>query len=158
MAQKDARELLEEIAKVTGVLDYPGVLPVSLLGEYDDEEPVSVESTPQYLTWLVKQLDALMGQFPIEIEVKSQEPDPDNPTSYTTKEETVVLRNLSEILAEIYTQGFYLTTTQHAQTNALVRTGTELMAIKTAVAVAQDLIMACNEFGMFRCLFGSLLH
>ncbi|ANV84623.1 hypothetical protein AWQ21_09635 [Picosynechococcus sp. PCC 7003] len=146
----DTRELLEAIAKVTGVPDFPGKLPKTLLGDDDLKGETEVKSIPQFILWLTKQLDALVGEFPLEIEVKSSEPDPKTPGGYIEVKETVKLRNIAETMGELYTQGFYLTTMQHAQTNALVRTGNELMSLKVAVLVAQDLIMAANEFLGFR--------
>ncbi|WP_339374183.1 phage tail protein [Picosynechococcus sp. PCC 11901] len=128
---------LEAIAKVTGVPDFPGKLPNSLLG--DGSGQTEVESIPQFMVWITKQMDALIGEFPIEVEVKSEDGD-----------RRVKLRNIAETMAELYTQGVFLTTINHAQTNALVRTGNELMSLKVAVLVAQDLIMAANEFLGFR--------
>ncbi|WP_152550971.1 hypothetical protein, partial [Picosynechococcus sp. NKBG042902] len=141
---------LEAIAKVVGVPDFPGTLPTSLLGDDESDETTEVESIPQFMVWMTKQMDALIGEFPIEIEVKSSTPDPNRPGQFQETKEKVKLRNIAETMAELYTQGFYLTTMQHAQTNALVRTGAELMSLKVAVLVAQDLIMAANEFLGFR--------
>lgn len=140
----------KDLSRVVGVADFPGSVPKYLLSDDKYKGKTTLESIPGFLLWLTNQMDALAGEFPIEVDVKSSEPNPNAPGQYQEVEKKVKLRNISETMAELYTQGFYLTTMQHAQTNALVRTGTELMSLKVAVLVAQDLIMAANEFLGFR--------
>lgn len=136
---------LKRVAKVTGVDDFPGKLPNSLLGDDDLKGITTVESLPQFLLWLTKQLDALVGEFPIEIEVADNDL-----TQSGNQRETIKLRNIAEALAELYGQGVLTTTHQFAQTNGLVRVGTELTSLKVMVAIAQDLIMATTEFLGFK--------
>ncbi|WP_217833066.1 hypothetical protein [Picosynechococcus sp. PCC 7002] len=136
---------LEAIAKVTGVPDFPGKLPKSLLGDDNLKGETEVESIPQFILWLTKQLDALVGEFPVSIEVTDNDL-----TQSGNQKQTIQLRNIAEAFAELYGQGVLTTTHQSVQTNGLVRVGTELTSLKVMVAVAQDLIMATTEFLGFK--------
>ncbi|WP_157096850.1 hypothetical protein [Picosynechococcus sp. PCC 8807] len=136
---------LEAIAKVTGVPDFPGKLPKSLLGDDNLKGTEEVESIPQFILWLTKQLDALVGEFPVSIEVTDNDL-----TQSGNQKQTIQLRNIAEAFAELYGQGVLTTTHQSVQTNGLVRVGTELTSLKVMVAVAQDLIMATTEFLGFK--------
>ncbi|NES18334.1 MAG: hypothetical protein F6K41_05240 [Symploca sp. SIO3E6] len=86
--------------KILGFDEYPAVLPTSLLeASEDDDQTMEVANLPQLFEWLIRQFDALTGQYPVRIKIEDTDL-----TEEGNQEAETVLSNQSEALAEIYGQ------------------------------------------------------
>lgn len=137
-------ELLRRIAVRIGVGRrenddrYPIEVPADITGT--TEETLEIETIPDFLAWQFKQLDALMGQFPSKIQVKTFDENGD-PTT-----QDVELQNISETLSELF--GMLYTTMYSADENQhiLYRLVSELLATKNAALIAGDIAFANSEY------------
>jgi hypothetical protein len=121
------------IAKRIGTSSYPIEVPESLLTGTDDGKVFKAESNAEYLFWLTKQLDALVGEFPIDIEVKDADPikGGDQPLK-------IRIPNIAEAIAEIYGLTFKSSVNQEVELNMLLRLALETTHAKNAAIIAQD--------------------
>lgn len=113
----DSEELLRKIAKRLGTDDYPVKVPQSLLADRGNGSE-QIESVTQFIGWFVKQFDAVIGQFPIEIEIADNDP-----TKEGNQKEKVVIPNLAEGIAEL--MGVGLGT--NINTNTLINTAIRIL-------------------------------
>jgi hypothetical protein len=125
----------------SGYKDLPGEVPLNLLAFSDEKKPVPIKSALSYQTWMIEQLDTLIGQFPIEIEI--EDTDPSKPENQSKK---VELFNISEALAEIYALAISGATNADLSINFLMRLAAEVIATKNGVIVAQDYARANAAF------------
>lgn len=136
---EDLLELVRQIHQRLGVEDYPVTVPEQLLeGRGGDTQ---VASLTQFLAWYVKQFDALVGQFPIDIEVEDIDP-----TTEGNQTKQISLPNISEALAEIF--GMNLRTEMNAELSIsfLMRLASEVMATKNSSLITQDYAKANASF------------
>lgn len=136
---EDNEEMLRAIYNRLGVEDYPVELPASLFD--NSEEEIEVESNAQYLTWLVQQMDGLVGQFPIELEIE----DIDS-LAEGNQRQKIKLPNLAELLAELYTLALKLNFDNGVTTEFLTRLSSEVISTKVAATVAQEYAKANASF------------
>jgi hypothetical protein len=138
---EDHADLLRAIYKRLGCNQYPVTVPETLVPKDEEEKNKTrtIENLTSFMGWKVEQLDALMGQFPIEIKIPAT-PELDIPEKF------LKFPNLAESIAEIV--GILITEkVDSGMTLDLVnRTIVEVIAAKNAAIVAQDLAYANSEY------------
>lgn len=142
------RALLEAIANAIGVKEFPGEVPKTLLNSGDNPETSGTTTIPnltQFVLWIVKQMDALIGEFPIKIKIKDADL-----VEEGNQELNIEVRNVAEALGDAYGHGASSLIVQNAHTNILLRLAAELVSIKTATLINQDLAIANQDFMGFR--------
>lgn len=86
----DTNLRVRNIENRVGANEYPMLLPEYLLDDFLDRQVV-VNNQVQYNAWLLKQIDALVGLFPIKIERTDED----------GKKETLTFENIAEAIAEL---------------------------------------------------------
>lgn len=140
----DNNELLRIIALRLGAFSYPVQTPKWLVTN-QGESSVKHQSLTDFTMWIVQQLDALAGEFPIKIEIEDADP-----VKEGNQSKTVSLPNIAESLAEIYGLTAKNAIDGDIHTNFLTRLATEVMATKVAALVAQDYASANASFLGYR--------
>lgn len=144
----DNRALLEAIANAIGVNEFPGTVPKSLLNSGDNPEgsgTTAIANLTQFILWIVKQMDALIGEFPIKMTIKDADLAAEGDQAVE-----VELKNIAETLAEIYGQSASGLIVQSAHTNFLARLSGEAVASKTSILIIQDLAQSIIDFLGFK--------
>lgn len=132
--------LLRLIAKRVGTDDYPASVPKSLLtGRERGQE--KIESLTQLIGWFVQQVDALVGEFPVELTI--EDIDPTKPGKQSKK---VAVPNIAEAIAELYGLALKNTVDSDIHTNFMMRLAAEIIATKNAAIVTQDYARANATF------------
>ncbi len=134
-SQKDNQEvldLLKRISKRLGTSDYPIKTPRWLVSNQGNATATH-ESLTQFNVWFMRQMDALIGEFPIRVQIEDSDP-----TESGNQQKTVSLPNLAEAVAEIYGLTAKTSIDSDVHTSFLMRLAAEVMAAKTAALVAQD--------------------
>jgi hypothetical protein len=132
--------LLNLLGKTAGVEKYPIEVPTSLLQGFGDGIS-KLPSSADFNFWFASQIDALVGQFPIDIEVKDIDP-----LKAGDQKKTISLPNIAEALAEMYGLTIKNSVNQEVELNMLLRLAAEVVATKNATIVAQDYARANANF------------
>jgi hypothetical protein len=119
-----------------GLSTFPVDTPLSLLS-YTDTQIIRHETPLDLFTWFIKQVDALVGQFPIEIEIEDADP-----TQEGNQTKKVELPNISEALAELYGLAITGSTNSDVAINMLMRLVAEMIGTKNATLITQDYVKA----------------
>jgi hypothetical protein len=124
-----------------GFQGLPTTVPKTLLGYTDDEEPETINDLSTYFVWFVKQVDALIGKFPVNITIEDVDP-----LTQGNQTKEIELPNIAEALAEMY--GVNLSTSVNADVtvNFLMRLASELIATKNSTLITQDYVRANAAF------------
>lgn len=123
-----------------GLNELPGSVPETLLA-YTDGTQVNVNHWIGFFEWFIKQFDALVGKFPIEIEIEDIDP-----TTKGNQTKKVELANLSEAFAEMYGLNITSATNSDISINFFMRLVAEVIATKNAALIAQDYAKANASF------------
>lgn len=134
----------QNLFDLLGGEDFPATLPSSLLS-YSDGAVQEVPSISNLITWQIEQFDALIGQFPIQVEIVDTDP-----LREGNQTRRIELANLSEALAEIYGLAITSSTNSDISINFLARLASEAIAIKNAGIVTQDYVRANAQFLGYR--------
>ena len=103
----------------------------------DSDETVMLNSFPQLAFWFIQQFDALIGQWPVEVEVVRN----------TGEEaEKIKLPNIAETLTEIYALSLSTAVDADTSINFSSRLAAELLSVKAMVRSAVDYGQANAEF------------
>lgn len=89
-AGADTNLRVRNIERAVGANEYPMIVPEYLLDDFMDKQAI-ITSQPQYNAWLLKQIDALVGLFPIKIER----------TDENGQKQTLTFENIAEAIAEL---------------------------------------------------------
>ncbi|WP_434686908.1 hypothetical protein [Pseudanabaena minima] len=135
------------LAKRLGTNSYPIEVPESLLQGTGDKVK-KLESNAEFLHWLTYQFDGLVGQFPIDVEVKDIDP-----LKEGDQNKTIQLPNLAEAIAEIYGLVIKSSVNQEVELNMLLRLAAEAIATKNAAVVTQDYARANALFLGYKANF-----
>ncbi len=135
------------IAKRLGTSAYPIEVPQSLLHGLGDGLQ-KLESNAEFLHWLTYQFDSLVGQFPIDIDVKDIDPLKDG-----DQKKTIQIPNVAEALAEMYALTLKSSVNQEVELNMLLRLAAETIATKNAAVVTQDYARANAQFLGYKANF-----
>jgi hypothetical protein len=132
--------LINRIARRIGTESYPIEVPESLIQGFGDKI-LKIQNNAEYLAWLTYQIDGLVGQFPIEIQVKDIDP-------LTAGDQTkkIQLPNIAEAIAEMYGLSLKSTVNQEIELNMLLRLAAEVIATKNGMVVTQDYARANANF------------
>lgn len=136
------------LAKRIGTAKYPIEVPESLLTGTADGKTLKAESNADYLFWLTQQIDALVGEFPIDIEVVDI--DPLKEGNQTKK---IQIPNIAEAIAEMYGLTLKNSVNQEVELNMLLRLAAEAIATKNAAVVTQDYARANAQFLGYKANF-----
>lgn len=92
------RTLLQLTARASGAdkKGFPVITPKSLHGF--SQEAIKIENTPQYLAYIHRYLDSVLGQWPVTIQIPDIDPEKPGDQKSTPRD----IPNISEILAEAY--------------------------------------------------------
>lgn len=132
--------MVNSLVRRLGVNRYPIEVPESLLTGQGDKIQ-RLENQAEYLFWLTQQLDALVGEFPIRIDVKDIDP-----LKAGDQNKTIMLPNIAEAIAEMYGLTLKSSVNQEVELNMLLRLAAEVIATKNGVIVAQDYSRANAQF------------
>lgn len=132
-------ELLEAIYSRLGVEEFPVKAPALLVQEGEEEEPL--ENHAQLWAWTAKNLDAVMGQFPIKIRIQDTDP-----TTEGNQEIELSLPNVAEALAEMFGLAYQSEIQTDLITDILLRLVPEVLATKNAALTGQSYSKANASF------------
>ncbi|NJN04883.1 MAG: hypothetical protein HC816_21780 [Leptolyngbyaceae cyanobacterium RM1_1_2] len=127
----EIEELLRGIHLRLGVDQYPVTVPESLVSKKDST--AELPDLTALIGWLARQIDALGGQFPIEIEIEDGDL-----LEEGNQRRKVELPNLAETLSELYALAYQSSVAGEIQINFLTRLTAELIATKNASLITQD--------------------
>jgi hypothetical protein len=146
--QLKAKSLIQLMTAYTANLYYragfgglPTTVPKTLLGYTDADPPVKINDLANYFAWFVRQVDALIGNFPIKIRV--EDIDPLTPGNQVKE---IELPNISEALAELYGMNIGTSVNADVAVNFLMRLASEVIATKNAALITQDYSKANAAF------------
>ncbi|MDX2254680.1 MAG: hypothetical protein NW214_04110 [Pseudanabaenaceae cyanobacterium bins.39] len=140
----DITAILNAACKAIGINRYPIEVPETLIAGLGDKV-IKANSNAEFLAWLTYQIDALVGQFPIEIEVKDIDP-----LKEGDQKKSISLPNVAEAIAEIYGLTIKNAVNQEVELNMLLRLAAEAIATKNAAIVTQDYARANAQYLGYR--------
>ncbi|ARV60624.1 hypothetical protein BZZ01_20220 [Nostocales cyanobacterium HT-58-2] len=124
---------------VIGIDDYPIKVPRTLT--HPEGGKIRIHNQPRFLSYLVKQIDALCGKYPIEIEIEDADL-----TQEGQQRERIKLPNIAETLAEIVGLLMILRTESDATLSATIRGMIEAGATKQTATLAYEYAKANAEY------------
>jgi hypothetical protein len=131
--------LIQKLNEIVGVVDYPVKAPFSLTDP--QSEPIEIENLTRFISYAVKQLDALCGKYPIEIEIEDADL-----TQEGQQRERIKLPNIAESLAEIVGLLMVLRTESDANLSATIRGMVEAGSTKQTATLAYEYAKANAEY------------
>ncbi|NET38882.1 MAG: hypothetical protein F6K19_44040 [Cyanothece sp. SIO1E1] len=140
-SHEQSHELLAQIAQRLSIADFPATVPASLLGS--GPATTQIESLGELLAWLIQQFDALLGEWPIQVQL-------DADASQGIQAAEIELANLAEAIAEIYGLTLNAGIDADNNTNMLVRALSELVGLKNMSQITQDIAFANSEYLGYR--------
>lgn len=134
-----AYEFPKLLAEKIGTGELPASVPASLQGT--DSTSIKIDNLAAFQSYLIEQLDALIGEFPVKVEIEDIDP-----ATKGNQSQTLEIPNIAEGLAEIFGMGARSTINSEAILNLLVRTATEVIATKNAAIIAQEYAMGNADY------------
>ena len=122
-----------------GTNDYPIKVPKVLTNP--EKGTIHIHNKTRFLAYVVKQLDALCGQYPIKVEIE----DADLTQSGKQKQE-IILPNIAEALAEIFGLVMTIRSESDANLSATIRGLIEIGSTKQTALLAYDYAKANAEY------------
>lgn len=139
----ESEELLRLIAKRLGTSDYPIPVPQSLLADRGSGQK-TIESLSQFLHWFILQVDSVTGQFPVELEIKDNDP-----TKEGDQREKITIPNLAEGIAEILGASVNANINTQTLINAGIRTLVEAGSAKIHALETRYISQAIADYLAF---------
>jgi hypothetical protein len=133
----------ESQVKTSGASEYPVTVPETLIGQ--GGETTIIKNTPEFLVWIVKQLDGLIGEFPLKIRIKDTDP-----LKAGDQPQDIEIPNIAEGLAEMYGLSVRSTINSELLLNFLTRLTTEVVATKNMAVTTQDYTKATASWLGYR--------
>ena len=124
---------LTKLETAVGVDEFPVSVPLSFYG--NSSESTTLENLPEMITWLSRQMDALFGQFPAEIEQTNQ----------AGETELVSLKNVAEGLVELYGLSAQIALNSDYAARGIISVAAETVAAKNAALITQDYVVANSD-------------
>lgn len=139
-----------KLSHVLGIDEFPGNLPHLLDLPFDKDKPEDqkgnkINNYVDFWLYLIKQLDALIGQFPIEIEIEDTDLTKEGEQKLKLK-----IANIAEGIAEIFGNTFASVSMNDANMNILLRFIPEISRIRQLGLTNQDILIAIREYLGFR--------
>lgn len=132
-------QLLKLILKKIGSTHLPASVPKVLTDR--KKGTIKIESLAEFTAYTVKQLDALCGKFPIDIEIEDADL-----TTEGNQAKKLKLPNIAETLAEMMGMLLVLRSESDATLNATIRALTEAGSSKQMAFLAYEYAKANAEF------------
>lgn len=136
----EIEELLRLVALRIGVTQYPASVPENLLTNLPQRQ-IRLQSLTELFGWYVKQFDALIGEFPINLKIQDIDP-----LTEGDQEQEIKLMNVAETLVELYALAAKTSINSDLHTNFLTRLAAEVISTKNATVVTQDYARANAQF------------
>jgi hypothetical protein len=136
----EIEELLRLVALRLGVNQYPASVPQNLLTSLPQRQ-IRLQSLTELFGWYVKQFDALIGEFPINLKIQDIDP-----LTEGDQEQEIKLMNIAETMVELYALAAKTSINSDLHTNFLTRLAAEIIATKNAAVVTQDYAKANAQF------------
>jgi hypothetical protein len=133
------KKLLNKILAKLGSDDLPASVPAYLTNP--DSGNTTINNLAQFISYAVKQLDALAGKYPIDIEVQDVDL-----TQAGDQTQQLKIPNIAEALGEILTLLLLLRSESDANLSATIRAMIEAGASKQAATLAVEYGAANAEF------------
>lgn len=118
-----------------GAYEYPMILPEYLLDDYLDKQ-VTINNQVQYNGWLLKQIDALVGLFPIKIERVNED----------GQKEMLKFENIAESIAELTGLLAQIAFDADTAVNVATRSTAEAIGAKAAALQAGSYLKAIVDY------------
>jgi hypothetical protein len=131
----------------SGFHRFPAEVPKSLIqaNDPDQNESLSISDSLHFQEWQTRQLDALLGQFPIEIEIEDSDL-----IKVGQQKMTIKLPNIAETLAELTGLGITLKAFLEANLNASMRTLAEVGSTRKQAIVNHYLTASIQDYLGFK--------
>lgn len=137
--QRDNEALLRKIAQAVGIKDFPASLPKSYLNNIGGQ--TRILSIPQMVAHLFLNVDAVLGSFPLDIEI--EDIDPETKGQQTRK---IEIENLAEGIAELFALSVKTSVDADNILEGLLRLIPEVLSTKAATLIAQSYARANADF------------
>ena len=137
MCCNETKQMMQLILKRLG--EVPAIVPRNLTNHNEGE--IQVNSLAEFHAYTVKQLDALVGQFPISIEIEDSDL-----TEEGNQKKVAWMPNIAEALAEIVGMLLALRAESDANLNATIRGLIETGSAKQVAFQAYEYAKANAEF------------
>lgn len=111
----------------------------------DNDDPLFISDNLHYQEWLIKQLDALFGQFPIEIEIEDSDL-----VQVGDQKLEIKLPNIAETLAEIMGLMLTIKGTGEANLNSSLRTLAETGSTRKQAIINHYLMASIQDYLGFK--------
>lgn len=141
---EEMAEMIEALYLRLGCDQFPVSVPDTLIEDGANRQ-IEKADVPSLMAWMVEQIDALTGQFPIEIEIEDTDP-----TQEGNQTQSIRLPNIAETLAELYGLLLKTSVTSDLHTDINLRLVAEVLSIKNASIVTQDYARANASFLGYR--------
>jgi hypothetical protein len=141
----DLKKLLKVIIKqhkkeiIPTLGDFPAEVPSNIASKSSGIE--KIKSLGALMLWQIKQLDAIGGQYPFEIEIKDIDPSTEGEQS-----KKIEVPNMAEGLAEIFGIILAIQAESNITTKAAINAMIEAGMAKKAATVASEISQANAEF------------
>lgn len=134
---------LKRIYYVLGCREFPGKVPISLIKDKSifGGLQVSINHYAELFTWIIKQVDALAGEFPIEIEIEDIDK-----TKKGNQSQKLTFPNISEMLAEMMGLVINGSINSEALINITSRALIQAGSATVAATQAKDAAYANSEY------------
>lgn len=110
-----------------------------------DDATYDIESLPQFVAWLARNIDAISGQYPITLEIEDTDP-----ITQGNQSQTISLPNQAEAMAELFGLAYEANTNSELMVNMLFRLIPEVVAAKNSSLTSQDYTQAITNWLGFR--------
>lgn len=137
----DLMARISRIERVLQVRDFPLQTPTGLLNLEGQEKEVSHAGYADLIGWQTRQMDSLVGEFPIEVKI-----DDIDPLTSGNQSKTIQIPNVAESIADLYGMIFSITTMKDVQFQMLVRLAGEVISAKNAALVGQSYARATADY------------
>jgi hypothetical protein len=139
----EIEDLLRDIHNRLGCEQFPVEVPEAIYGNSD--KTTKLQDVPNLWAYWFRQMDSLMGQWPIEIEIED-----DDPTKEGKQTIKLELPNIAETLAEIFGLTYKIDTTGDLTTEMILRLIPEIIATKNSTLTTQDYAKANASYLGYR--------
>jgi hypothetical protein len=127
----EMEDLLRAIHTRLGCNQFPMEVPQTLYGRGNKTE--NLQDVPSFFAWMTYQFDALIGEWPIQIEIEDEDP-----TTLRNQTRQVELPNLAEATAELFGLTYKSDITNDVLMELFLRLIPEIIGIKNSSLITQD--------------------
>lgn len=140
---EELEDMIAQIYLKVGVPDFPFQVPQTIYGRSDKVS--KLKSIPEIFAWLTYQMDALVGEWPVAIEIEDTDP-----TKKGNQRFRADIPNVAEGIAELFGLAYKTDTQTDILTEMVLRLVSEVISIKNSSIVTQDYVKANASFLGYR--------